>query len=630
MMPIVVSAQKFGGSSKSSGLQKAKNDKGPSVYSTESVLKKSEKYQALLAAIENVKIARKSASLKCEDPPKADDPRDEEYDCFTVSEQLKKRQDSLEALNRTYYQLVNICVVQWKDVQLFGQRINQARTELINGELSKAYVTLDFNAMEDETNALLASKSTMSQSEYNRKAGGLSAEYIWKATLCGLDFGKAGRLDSVNYFMKRSFECVESCDRYFISGLVAYVLGDWKEAIRLNEAALKYATTNFSKALISRSLAYNYSLTEEDKKAEKHGKKAIAYCKAAFGESPEVNSLLQDAYTRLKDFYFERKRFDEARKVFEESLAYYEENFGNRPDYQETISDMYCDWGIFEFSLDQFSKSIEQHEKGLQYLETAIIDDLDYKELKKGILEMNIAVAYRRLKSPKAFGHYQSAILIYEKLYESDEKAYAARYGGAMRNYGYGLLWYGQFQDANSQFLRSTNLFLKQVKGGNLDLYNEFEWSCEALEYGRDSLFGQQSWSEATAIQQQRLDAILEVSETVPNLNAKIAEAYGSLAWHLIFEKSYSKAEAASRKALEYDDTLNWLRTNLGHALLYQGRYDEAIAVYQTFLETGENTEATRKMLSDDWEMLVGESVLGPVNLVSTHKAEVWFDGTAK
>ncbi|QGY47284.1 tetratricopeptide repeat protein [Maribellus comscasis] len=61
------------------------------------------------------------------------------------------------------------------------------------------------------------------------------------------------------------------------------------------------------------------------------------------------------------------------------------------------------------------------------------------------------------------------------------------------------------------------------------------------------------------------------------------ASAYGNLSWYYLFSQEFVKAEEAARKSLAFGKETEWVNTNLAHALLFQGRFEEAKEIYQTF-----------------------------------------------
>ncbi|MGD2133545.1 MAG: hypothetical protein PVI23_12190 [Maricaulaceae bacterium] len=59
------------------------------------------------------------------------------------------------------------------------------------------------------------------------------------------------------------------------------------------------------------------------------------------------------------------------------------------------------------------------------------------------------------------------------------------------------------------------------------------------------------------------------------------AGMHGSHAWRALFAREFDVAEASARRGLEIDPSMVWIEMNLAHALMYQGRLDEADAIYR-------------------------------------------------
>ena len=57
----------------------------------------------------------------------------------------------------------------------------------------------------------------------------------------------------------------------------------------------------------------------------------------------------------------------------------------------------------------------------------------------------------------------------------------------------------------------------------------------------------------------------------------------GSLAYNAILLKKYDEAEQQAIRGLSVDPAKQWIATNLAAALLFQGKYAEAEAVYQQY-----------------------------------------------
>lgn len=66
-------------------------------------------------------------------------------------------------------------------------------------------------------------------------------------------------------------------------------------------------------------------------------------------------------------------------------------------------------------------------------------------------------------------------------------------------------------------------------------------------------------------------------------LKAAIGNEYGSLSWFQLFAKDFSDAESSARKGMVMAPREDWIVNNLAAALLYQGKWEEAKAIYLEF-----------------------------------------------
>ena len=64
------------------------------------------------------------------------------------------------------------------------------------------------------------------------------------------------------------------------------------------------------------------------------------------------------------------------------------------------------------------------------------------------------------------------------------------------------------------------------------------------------------------------------------SFKAGLIDMYGKKSWYLLFAKRFQDSEKEAKKGLLIDSTANWIKVNLAHALLFQGRYKEAKILY--------------------------------------------------
>jgi tetratricopeptide (TPR) repeat protein len=62
--------------------------------------------------------------------------------------------------------------------------------------------------------------------------------------------------------------------------------------------------------------------------------------------------------------------------------------------------------------------------------------------------------------------------------------------------------------------------------------------------------------------------------------NSALADALGESSRYSLFVRDFGAAETSARRALDLDKNQTWIASNLAHALLFQGKFAEADAIY--------------------------------------------------
>lgn len=92
-----------------------------------------------------------------------------------------------------------------------------------------------------------------------------------------------------------------------------------------------------------------------------------------------------------------------------------------------------------------------------------------------------------------------------------------------------------------------------------------------------------------------------------------LTDALGSLAFAELFNRQPREAIANAKEALAIDPTQVWIQTNLAHGYLFDGRYEEAKAIYLKFKDVqvpGEQTFA--ESVLDDFRRFREQGVTHP------------------
>ncbi|MEO0585577.1 MAG: tetratricopeptide repeat protein, partial [Bacteroidota bacterium] len=67
---------------------------------------------------------------------------------------------------------------------------------------------------------------------------------------------------------------------------------------------------------------------------------------------------------------------------------------------------------------------------------------------------------------------------------------------------------------------------------------------------------------------------------TDTDIQGYLAQSQGSLSWYKLFTQDYKGSTKAARRGLALNPQETWIHTNLAHALLFQGKYEAAKAIY--------------------------------------------------
>lgn len=200
---------------------------------------------------------------------------------------------------------------------------------------------------------------------------------------------------------------------------------------------------------------------------------------------------------------------------------------------------------------------------------------------------------------------YQEAMAIYSRLMKTNPAGYepmvvAAKFNLAalfkyQKDYARALPFFQDVAEICGR-LAITNPGTYKPKLGQtlLDLAEIYGDLIDTMQTAEEKIAGQQrvigALEKACALYKNNMEIVRQLSD-----------AYGNLAWFQLLARQYNEAEQSARKGLSTDDTRIWIKTNLAHALLLQGRFDAAMAIYTVIkpLKNDKNESFARICLED-------------------------------
>jgi tetratricopeptide (TPR) repeat protein len=91
-------------------------------------------------------------------------------------------------------------------------------------------------------------------------------------------------------------------------------------------------------------------------------------------------------------------------------------------------------------------------------------------------------------------------------------------------------------------------------------------------------------YDNAVAKYEEALVIYRRLAKTNPQTyNSKVANILGSQSYYAIFLKQFTESEQFAREGITMDSTMHFIYTNLAAALLFQGKYAAAEAIYRQY-----------------------------------------------
>ncbi|MDQ6723977.1 MAG: tetratricopeptide repeat protein, partial [Thermoproteota archaeon] len=244
------------------------------------------------------------------------------------------------------------------------------------------------------------------------------------------------------------------------------------------------------------------------------------------------------AQNNLGSLYFDKKEYTKAEKAFVEALIIYKQlaKF-NFELYEPDIATTQNNLGYVYYHMGDYSKSVETTLEALDvYKCLAKLDDYTY--------ELNVAITQQKLG------------MLYLKV----------------KNYTY----------AENCFFESFNICEKWVSKSALS-YND-----ELIKTSKNLLICYISkLSDTLVLEKSKKDRfelvekiLYEESKKDKEVREMLSSYYDIISWYLLFDLKFKEAEQAAKNGLLIEPTNIWIKTNLAHSFLFQGKYEDALKVY--------------------------------------------------
>jgi sRNA-binding carbon storage regulator CsrA len=202
------------------------------------------------------------------------------------------------------------------------------------------------------------------------------------------------------------------------------------------------------------------------------------------------------------------------------------------------------------------------------------------------LTQINLGVLYVAKKDyVKAQAAYLEALEVYKRLAGFNYQTYEPYVAMAQNNIGLLYIELKNYSEAEFFLIESLNIhekwmnkyaevYTKKVSSIAKNLLHLYTTLLETLEYDAFKKPKQGAFAtvENIIVNQSKKD--IEVAQALSNY-------HGNHSWYLLFASKFKEAELAAQKGLTIKPGNTWIKTNLASSLLFQGKYQDALKVYE-------------------------------------------------
>ncbi|MBK7936626.1 MAG: hypothetical protein IPJ82_05840 [Lewinellaceae bacterium] len=349
-------------------------------------------------------------------------------------------------------------------------------------------------------------------------------------------------------------------------------------------------------------LAGFYLGTKKPESAEKAYTESINICRKLADKNPDVFlPVLAENLVNLAGFYNRIKKTGNAEKTYLEALDVYSKSLPEDPDMAaRDLSE------IGEFFLYTDSKNAEKSFlKALDfYRALAAQNPEEYTSDIASILIQLESIYIADGKPENAKKVHAEALNISQALGEQSLRDLQKDLIRTLKDAGKHYMSAQEWEKTLNCYGEVMVICHSNAKTSDLSDDYFLNWQSMTIKIRvlKDSTVKRQQYDIAIRATRLLAESTEKMQRISPQLNTLLY--YGSLSWYYLFTRQYPDAVKAAEKTLSLDVTQNWARINLGHAWLFQGRWDKAQQVYQEYLKNETNPAAAKNALIKDWDDL--------------------------
>ena len=361
-----------------------------------------------------------------------------------------------------------------------------------------------------------------------------------------------------------------------------------------NEKARYYIETRA--ALDTTNAAWQFDAGHYLDRQNQH-QKAIAYYDKALKifrrqvqENPQAYEPdLASTLNNLAALYSNIQRFDESEAMYKEALEIRRRLAKSNPQaYEPYVATTLNNLANLYKATQRFSESEAMYKEALEIYRRIAKSNPQAYEPDLASTFNNLAALYSNIQRfDESEVMYKEALEIRRRLAKSNPQAYEPDMAMTIYNCGLLNLKQKEYAEAIPMFEKALDIY-RRLAEKNLA---QQQWYVGSLYFLSTLYPTVGNNTSAYFINQEFLPYLLKrYEEDKDALRHVYARTLGGQSFYALFMNKFVDAEKYAREGLGVDSTQHFIYTNLAAALLFQGKYAEAEAIYQQYKDEMKNS----------------------------------------
>lgn len=354
----------------------------------------------------------------------------------------------------------------------------------------------------------------------------------------------------------------------------------YREALRIySQLAESYPQTYEQKMVgILNRLMILYDETKQKSEEETMYEEVLITYKRLAEESPSIyEPKVARTLVNLASLY-NIWREEEAISAYEEALAIYRRLVEQSPQRFEPdmASALFCLGLLYP----ENQQKEESYREALRvYRRLSERNPQTYEPKMKKTLEQLIYLYERTKQYSEEILIYKEVLSTYMRLVEQDSQKYKPEVAYTLYCIGEIYVKKEQYEDAIVRFTEALDIYRMLAEKNSDYLYN----CIDCLDFLSVLYSHIGNYTSAYQMNEEGLLLMKQLYSDNPYYYDEYASKLGNQSFYAIFMKKYSESEHLAREGMSIDSTQHWIASNLAAALLFQGRYEEACAIYSKY-----------------------------------------------